>query len=147
VGDFAKRLADEGLGPMSETLPRGPLPVSVGAAQAQWRGIAEVEGSLVRGDTYAVSIRGAHPIRWSPGFRNITLAPVRGLDDALQAIEPIGSSLKCIGVDSASFEETQARLSRSPTLDAYACALGEMQTPPLNAPADGRPIWQGLFRA
>ena len=45
--DFAERLAERGLGPMSRTLPRGPLPVSVGAAQAQWRGIAEVEGALL----------------------------------------------------------------------------------------------------
>jgi len=147
VEDFAKRLADDGLGPMSETLPRGPLPVSVGAAQAQWRGIAEVEGSLVRGDTYAVSIRAAHPIRWSPGFRNITLAPVRGLDDALQAIEPIGSSLKCVGADPASVQEVRARLADNPALSATACAMGTMQTPPLDAPADGHPIWHGLFRA
>ena len=39
---FAKRLADEGLGSIGKTLPRGPLPVSIGAVQAQWRGIAEV---------------------------------------------------------------------------------------------------------
>ncbi|MFA9412167.1 MAG: aldehyde dehydrogenase family protein, partial [Deltaproteobacteria bacterium] len=78
--DFAERLAKEGLEPLSRTLRRGPLPVSVGAAQAQWRGIAEVEGTLFRGDTYSVSVREPQPIRWSPGFRNITVAGVRGLD-------------------------------------------------------------------
>jgi hypothetical protein len=135
--DFAERLAERGLGPMSRTLPRGPLPVLVGAAQAQWRGIAEVEGALLRGDTFAVSIHAAEPIRWSPGFRNVTLVPVRGLDDALRAMQPIGASLKCVGADPASISEVQTRLARSPTLSAYACTLGAMQTPPLDAPADG----------
>ena len=146
VTDFAKRLANEGLSPMGRTLPRGPLPVPVGAAQAQWRGIAEVEGTLVRGDTYALSIRQAQPIRWSPAYRNVTLAPVRGLDEALRAMKPIGSSLKCVGTDSASMADLQARLTQSPQLRAYACAIGAMQTPTLDAPADGRPIWHGLFR-
>ena len=145
--DFAERLAEKGLGPMSRTLPRGPLPVSVGAAQTQWRGIAEVEGALLRGDSFAVSIREAQPIRWSPGFRNVTLVPVSALDEALRAMQPIGSNLKCVGADPASISEVHARLAHSSTLSAYACALGAMQTPPLDAPADGRPIWHGLFRA
>jgi acyl-CoA reductase-like NAD-dependent aldehyde dehydrogenase len=146
VMDFAERLAKEGLTPLSRTLPRGPLPVSVGAAQAQWRGVAEVEGSLVRGDTYAVSVRESQPIRWSPGFRNVTVTPVRALDEALQAMRPIGSNLKCVGADSASIPELEARLASSPTLSAYACTIGTMQTPSLDAPADGYPIWHGLFR-
>ena len=146
VMDFAERLAKEGLTPLSRTLPRGPLPVSVGAAQAQWRGVAEVEGSLVRGDTYAVSVRESQPIRWSPGFRNVTVTPVRALDEALQAMRPIGSNLKCVGADSASIPELEARLADSPTLSAYACTIGTMQTPSLDAPADGYPIWHGLFK-
>ena len=146
VEEFAKRLASEGLSPMSRTLPRGPLPAPVGAAQAQWRGIAEVEGILLRGDTYALAIRQAQPIRWSPAYRNVTLVPVRGLDEALQAMKPIGARLKCVGADSASISNVEARLTQSPQLSAYACAIGAMQTPTLDAPADGRPIWHGLFR-
>jgi len=145
--DFAERLAQEGLSPLSRTLPRGPLPVSVGAAQTQWRGIAEVEGSLVRGDTYAVSVRETRPIRWSPGFRNVTVAPVCGLDEALQAMQPIGSGLKCVGADPASLLEVEAQLASSPGLSAYACTIGTMQTPSLDALADGHPIWHGLFRS
>lgn len=145
--DFARRLADEGLETMSRTLPRGPLPATVGAAQAQWRGIAEVEGTLIRGDTYAVSVRQTRPIRWSPAYRNVTLAPVRGLGDAVRAMKPIGSSLKCVGTDSASIVELQARLIDSRSLSAYACPIGKMQTPALDASADGRPIWYGLLRS
>ena len=144
--DFAERLAKDRLELLSRTLPRGPLPVSAGAAQAQWRGIAEVEGTLVRGDTYAVSVREAQPIRWSPAYRNVTVAPVPGLDEALQAMRAIGSSLKCIGADSASIPKVEAQLASSPTLSATTCAIGTMQTPSLDAPADGQPIWHGLFR-
>jgi hypothetical protein len=146
VEDFAERLAIEGLEPMSRRLPRGPLPASVGAEQAQWRGIAEVEGTLIRGDTYALAVRPPQPIRWSPAYRNVTLAPVRGLDEALRAMNQIGSTLKCVGASPGSMSEIQARLSRSQVLEAYASALGTMQTPPLDASADGRPIWHGLFR-
>jgi hypothetical protein len=144
---FAQRLIDEGLNLMGRALPRGPLPDAVGAAQAQWRGMAEVEGSLVVGDNCAVSIREPRPIRWSPAYRNVTVAPVRGVDDALQSMRSIGPHLKCVGADAGSLPEVGARLAESPTLGAYACTLGEMQTPPLDAPADGLPIWHGLFRA
>ena len=145
AADFAARLAGEGLGPMSRTLPRGPLPLRVGAAQAQWRGIAEVEGALIRGDTYAVAIREAQPIRWSPAYRNVTVAAVRDLEEALEAMRPIGTSLKCVGADAASISEIETQLAATPALHAYACAIGAMQTPPLDAPADGHPIWHGLF--
>jgi len=147
AADFAARLATEGLGPRSRSLPRGPLPMAVGAAQAQWRGMAEVEGALLRGDTYAVAIREAVPIRWSPAYRNVTVAAVRDIDEAIEAMLPIGTNLKCVGANSASISEIETRLGSSAALHAYACAIGSMQTPPLDAPADGYPIWHGLFRA
>jgi hypothetical protein len=131
---------------MSKTLPRGRLPLSVGANQAQWRGIAEVEGTLIAGDTYAISVRDSQPMRLSPGFRNVTIASVPGLDEAATALGQIGSGLKCVGADFASISKLRARLLQSPAPRAYACAIGEMQTPPLAAPADGRPVWHGLLR-
>jgi len=147
VVSFGRRLATEGLARMNATLPRGPLPASIGAAQAQWRGLAEVEGTLVRGETYAIAIRSARPIRWSPAYRNLSMVPVSGIDEALREMELLGSTLKCVGVDPASLVEFQTRLNRIRTLSAYACAMGTMQTPALYAPADGHPIWHGLFRA
>ncbi len=147
VLNFARRLAADGLDPMSATLPRGPLPSSVGAEQAQWRGIAEVEGTLIRGASYGLAIRGSKSVRWSPGYRNMTIVPVSGIDEALGAMEQIGSSLKCVGADPASISEVRAGLRQSQTLSAYACPLGTMQTPALDAPADGLPIWHGLLRS
>jgi hypothetical protein len=144
--EFARGLAEEGLEPMNRTLPRGRLPASIGAEQAQWRGVAEVEGALIRGTSYGLAIRSAEPIRWSPGYRNVTIVPVRTIDEAFRAIEPIGASLKCIGTDPASISNVSARLTESRMLRAYACALGSMQTPAVDAPADGFPIWHGLLR-
>jgi len=143
---FAERLAVQGLEPISRALPRGPLPLPVGSAQTQWRGTAEVEGTLVQGETHAICVRNAGPIRWSPGYRNVTVMPVEGLTHALQSMQPFAANLKCLGADGASRRQVASELARSTTLQAYACNLGEMQTPPLDAPADGKPIWYGLFR-
>jgi acyl-CoA reductase-like NAD-dependent aldehyde dehydrogenase len=146
AAEFAVRLAEEGLDPMNQTLPRGPLPVSVGAEQAQWRGVAEVEGTLIRGESYGLAIRTAEAVRWSPGYRNVSIVPVRTIDEAIGAIEPFGATLKCIGADTASIAEVRARLAQFRALSAYACTVGSMQTPALGAPADGFPIWHGLLR-
>ncbi|MGB5524505.1 MAG: acyl-CoA reductase [Polyangiales bacterium] len=144
--DFAVCLAEEGLDPMNRTLPRGPLPASIGAEQAQWRGVAEVEGTLIRGASYGLAIRSAQAIRWSPGYRNVTIVPVRSIDEAFDAIEPIGASLKCVGADPASISNVRARLDKRRPPRAYACSLGSMQTPAVDAPADGFPIWHELLR-
>jgi len=144
---FARHLCEEGLDPIGLSLPRGALPIAIGAVQAQWRGVAEVEGDLLRGEAYAVAVRPSHPVRWSPGYRNVTVSPVRSIDDALRAMESIGPSLKCIGASPNAILSLRDRLARGRKLDAYVCALGEMQIPALDAPADGRPIWYGLFRA
>jgi acyl-CoA reductase-like NAD-dependent aldehyde dehydrogenase len=144
--DFAIGLAEEGLAAMDRTLPRGPLPALAGAEQAQWRGVAEVEGSLIRGASYGLAIRSPQSIRWSPGYRNVTIVPVRTIDEAFDAMKPMGASLKCVGADPASIRDVQARLGQSQALSAYTCAIGSMQTPALDAPADGFPIWHGLLR-
>jgi len=143
---FAERLAAEGLEPLARELPRGPLPPEVGAAQAQWRGVAEVEGALIVGDTYGIAIGTPATLRWSPGYRNVTVVPVDDRSEALRALTPLGATLKCIGSDRASMGALRAELDRSERLTAYACPLGSMQTPGLDAPADGQPIWHGLVR-
>lgn len=144
--DFARRLVQEGLRPMGETLPRGVLAPEAGAAQAQWRGVAEVEGELLSGSDHAVAIRPPVPIRWSPGYRNVTLSPVADLKEVFEVITTLGQSLKCIGSDPGSLEALAGLLDQTRTLEAYACPIGRMQTPDLDAPSDGRPIWAGLTR-
>lgn len=146
VSEFAERLAIRGLEPLAKALPRGPLPLAVGAAQAQWRGVAEVEATLILGDTFSICVRDRGPIRWSPGYRNVSVLPVSDVGDAFDVMQPFATSLKCLGTDDASRAAVEHELGRRDAFYAYACELGQMQAPPLDAPADGMPIWHGLLR-
>lgn len=141
---FAEQLAER-LGQMNETLPRGPLPLEIGAAQAQWRGLAEIEGDLFTGATYAVAVSGLDEVHWSPGYRNVTVVPVRDVGEAVRALRPLGPALKCVGVDEAG-EATLVGPLAELGLHAYTTPLGRMQTPAVDAPADGEPVWHGLLR-
>lgn len=146
IHDFAARLS-AALTALEESLPRGPLPDVVGSAQTQWRGIAEVEGTLVRGREHALAIDRGDTIRWGPGYRNATIVPVRHLDDALDSMATFASHLKCVGTDKWTQPELAARFEDSSSWNAYVTGVGTMQTPALDAPADGRPIWEGLVRS
>jgi hypothetical protein len=140
------QLANDALPEMGRRLPRGPLPLEVGAQQAQWRGIAEIEGELHVGADFAVALVRADQLRWSPAHRNVSVVPVTGLDEALQGMRHIGTSLKCVGADRSALPLIRERLEGDEDLRAHATPLGTMQIPPFDAPADGRPIWAGLLR-
>ena len=144
--DFARRMSERDLVTTGKALPRGPLPPLVGAQQAQWRGVAEIEGELVHGDAHAIAVRPVPPVRWSPGYRNVTFASVSGIDEAFDAMQPFARHLKCVGADDGSRAGIDARLAQNHGLRAYACPLGQMQTPALDAPADGMSVWHGLMR-
>jgi hypothetical protein len=144
--EIAERLGRVGLAPLAAQLPRGPLPIEAGAAQAQWRGLAEATGALVQGQSFAIAVLDADEPRWSPGYRNVSLVPVEGPETAADALATLGSTLKCVGVDQASADRACAALATHPELNAYTCRLGTMQTPALDAPADGKPVWHGLLR-
>ena len=143
---FAERLSREGLTALSIALPRGEPPLYVGAAQAQWRGTGEIEGSLYEGPDHAVVVKRDGPPRWSPGYRNVTVVGVASLAQAIKSMAPFEGHVKCIGVDANSKAELLTFLRRRPKNTAYACTIGSMQTPPFDAPADGLPPWQGLIR-
>ena len=53
-----------------------------------------------------------------------------------------GSGKSSLAFDTI-YAEGQRRYVES--LSAYACAIGTMQTPAFDAPADGRPPWDGLL--
>jgi len=140
---FASALSAS-LGEVSSELPRGPLPPAVGAAQSQWRGMAEVEGRLLTGKDHAVAIRPDGGFRWSPGYRNVTVVPVDRLETAFASMAEFRNHLRCVGVDARCLAAVGEGLASRPTWPAYATDLGTMQTPALDAPADGRPVWSGL---
>lgn len=141
---FASKLSNA-LDDVNQTLPRGPLPLAVGAAQAQWRGLAEVDGSLLEGASHALSVEPRQP-RLSPGFRNASLVRVDGIDAAIRAMRPFGQHLKCVGTEASSEERLARALEAATELDAYVTAIGTMQTPAFDSQADGRPVWEGYLR-
>ncbi len=144
--EIAERLGRVGLAPLAAELPRGPLPIDAGAAQAQWRGLAEATGALIQGQNFAIAAVDADELRWSPGYRNVSLVAVEGPETAADALATLGSTLKCVGVDQASADHARTALATHQGLNAYTCRLGTMQTPALDAPSDGKPVWHGLLR-
>ena len=143
--NFARRLAETGLARLARELPRGPLPTEAGAAQLQWRGVATIRGELFEGDGYGVSWEGDGSLRISPGYRNVAVHEVAGLEDLARRLAPLGAHLKVIGVagDSAIRRHVAAALPRA--VAPRVTSVGTMQTPPLDALADGLPPWEGLL--
>ena len=142
--DFAAALS-EALGGLASRLPRGVLPVEMGAAQLQWRGVAAVRGELFEGDGWAVSFEGEGPLRLSPGYRNVSVLAC----DAAQLgrrLLPLGAHLKALGVAG----DEHARRALAERLPAPLCPrvsdVGAMQSPPLDSLADGADPFTGLVR-
>lgn len=142
---FAASLSAE-LESIEQTLPRGPLPDAIASAQVQWRGLAMVDGVLRRGTTHSVAVRPPGLPRWSPGYRNVAVVPVETLEGAIASMDTFSQHLKCVGVDDASIPRIEAALRARRTWQAYATPFGTMQTPALDAPQDGEPIWKGLLK-
>ncbi len=139
--DLAERLATRGLAPLARSMPRGALPVQVGAQQVQWRGVASSLHELFEGDGYAVSHEGTSALRPTPGYRNVAVHAIESLGELEPRLGPLGAHLKVIGVAG-----DDARLALPSPLAPRLCPLGEMQRPPLLAATDGVPPWQGLTR-
>lgn len=135
---FAERLGGA-LDDIERRLPRGPLPSSVAAAQMQWRGVAAARGWLREGSGNAVSVLedGGTPPPPSPGYRNVTVLPCPDLETFAATVGRLGVHLKAVGM--AGGDDLPKRLA--PLLPPPACPrispVGTMQTPPLDAAADG----------
>lgn len=139
--DVAALIASEGLGTLATSMPRGPLPIAIGAQQVQWRGLASSLYELFEGDGYAVSFEGSAKVRPTPGYRNVA---VHAIDDAAEVgatLAPYGAHLKVVAIAA-----DPGRVALPPPLAPRVCALGEMQRPPLLAATDGLPPWHGLVR-
>jgi hypothetical protein len=126
--------------------PRGALPTSAGAQQVQWRGVAAARGALLEGDGYAVSHEADGALRIGPGYRNVAVLERASEDDVLATLRPLGVHLKCVGV--AGDEAVRDALARRLTdgIAPRVCAIGAMQTPGVDAPADGERPHAGLVR-
>ncbi len=143
---LARLLAERGLAPLQKSLPRGSLPEDAAAEQMQWRGVAVARGELHEGEAFSTSYEGDLPLRPSPGYRNVGVYDCQNLSSAAQALQPFGVHLKALGV--AGGIEVQREMARAllPPLAPCVGDVGCMQTPPLDALADGRQPLAGLLR-
>lgn len=139
--DLAERLATRGLAPLARTMPRGALPMPIGAQQVQWRGLASSLHELFEGDGYAVSYEGSGASRPTPGYRNVAVHAIESPADLAARLGPLGAHLKVVGVAGDA-----RRLALPSPLAPRVCALGQMQRPPLLAATDGMLPWHGLIR-
>ncbi len=135
--DFARLLADEGLAPLARTLPRGALPLEVGAQQLQWRGLSIARGDLFEGDGFAVSYEADAPLRLGPGYRNVLVLECGDARELAVRLGPLGVHLKALGV--AGDADARAAVAGALTgpLAPRVSDVGAMQTPGLGGPADG----------
>jgi hypothetical protein len=141
--DFAQLVSDE-LALLRESLPRGPLPLSVASTQLSWRGVGAMRGSLLEGDGHAVCFEADGPLRIGPGYRNLQILGCAGLAALRDQLVPLGVHLKCLGVAGIAPASVAAALPAQ--VAPRICALGEMQKPAVDALADGLAPWDGLVR-
>jgi hypothetical protein len=143
---FCQLLAREALPALERMLPRGQLTTDDKAAAMQWRAAASARGELFANETSAVSYEANLPTRESPGARLLAVHDCDGPSDLAARLSSYGEHLKCLGI-------AGPRAAREPIMPLFAsserpprlCRAGEMQTPPLAAPADGLPALHGFF--
>lgn len=138
VGD-ARGLAmalHEALTALATAWPRAPMDLGVGAAALQWTGAQAALGAEVfRAPSHVVTLWDHPALQASPGARHIAVVPVRDLDEARALLAPEARHLSCVGTDA--LDDPRWRPAQ---FEGRACALGEMQDPPLDGPEDRRPV-------
>lgn len=139
--DLASLLATHGLARLARSMPRGALPIEVGAQQLQWRGLASSLHELFEGDGYATSFEGESAARPTPGYRNVAVHAFGAAEEVGARLARYGAHLKVVAVAGDA-----ERVVLPPPLSPRVCAVGEMQRPPLLAATDGLPPWHGLVR-
>ncbi len=142
--DFARALADA-LRSMAAILPSAKLPFQTAAAirrireRARWRSLGGQRIGLHEGVEMAWTVVFDPAARFtiSPGYRTVTLTPVRSSADLQSRLEPVAGRLEAFAlavppVARASWLEVLARAGVT-----YVCDPGNMQTPPMLWPHGG----------
>lgn len=141
---FAK-LVFEALDALRVSLPRGALTMAASSAQLSWRAQAAMRGTLLEGDGFSVAHETGGHARIGPCYRNLLLLELDAESELPSKIAPLSIHLKSLGV--AGLDDHALLLASLPARSApRVCALGTMQTPPIDALADGLFPWDGLVR-
>lgn len=139
-------LVHDALSELEHSLPRGPVPADVGAAQMQWRGVIAVQGELHAGASHAVAYLDSGALRLGPGWRNLLVQGCDGPEDTATRLGGVGVHLKAVGV-ACDHAERDALVAALPTpLCPRVCPVGRMQTPPLDGFSEGGDELHDLLR-
>lgn len=141
---FSRLLHEQAMVEMQTVLPRGQLDDDAEAQQMQWRGVAKARGTLLEGEAYAVSDEGKHPLRLSPGYRNVGIYDCSSALMCTELLHPFEPHLKIIGVGEGGGAREQIAGEFDGGPGPHLCEIGTMQTPTLDAPQDGKPPLHGL---
>lgn len=138
---FAQLLAHA----LTAQLPAATPTLEERAARLQWQAAAAVRGEVFAHADHVVSFEHTLEPRPSPGGRLIAVHSCTGLASLRENLAPLSAHLKLLGVAATPAERASASelLRRDTSIDV--CALGEMQTPPFDAQADGRKPFAGLL--
>lgn len=138
-------LVFQALGAINVSLPRGTLPLASASAQLSFRAETAMRGTLLEGDGFSVAHEPHGTLRAGPCYRNLLVLELDDERELPAQLAPLSAHLKCLGT--AGIEDMSTLIANLPPLSApRVCKLGEMQTPPLHALADGVPAWSGLIR-
>ncbi|MEM9860466.1 MAG: acyl-CoA reductase [Myxococcota bacterium] len=110
------------------SLPRHALPADVAAESTRWKDTARALAHVVEGESATVVVDASGTMPMGPTHRHVLLRPCAGA--SLNSTQ-----LKVLGVE-----------GQAPKVADHVrvCALGEMQSPPPFADADGLPAGYGL---
>jgi len=141
---FAELVFDA-LSELKLKLPRGTLPIASASAQLSWRAQSAMRGTLLEGDGFSVAYEPSGGLRVGPCYRNLLVLELGDERELSAKLAPLSTHLKCLGT--AGIRDLGALIASLPAQSApRVCRVGEMQTPPLHALADGVPAWSGLVR-
>jgi hypothetical protein len=153
VEAFAAKLA-AALAELEVRWPRGPVSPQTAAVIRNERDEAEMRaaaGAPVRlhrgeGSSWTVVAEVDSRIRPSPLHRFVRVHPVSGVPELLEALEPVGRHLACVGLGGFADHRAELVAGVSQLGVSRVCPLGAMQAPPISWCHDNQGVLLPLAR-
>jgi hypothetical protein len=137
---------------ISGRMPRGEISTAVAASHANERAEARMRHAsgdtmLFEGESFSVVLETNTQPRPAPLYRFLRLMPVRSLDGLKRALEPFGAHLSNVAIAGFTPDEHRALRQRLARFGASrSTEPGRLQTPPIDWPHDGMPVFTPLAR-
>lgn len=126
-----------------KTHPIGPRDAKARTVAGRWREVSRALGTLWEADSHAISIESE--LRGSPAARHLALVPMADRNQIVTTLRRLGPHLKQVGVVPDEPDAHALVEALLPKTAPELVGLGQMQTPPVDAYADGRPPLEGLL--